>query len=253
MKKRRVAIIISGRGSNMVALIKATQKDRAYPAKIVLVVSNRPDAVGIGAAKALGIPVAVVDHKLFKTREEFEKELNAVLKAHRTELVCLAGFMRLLTPWFVDRWKSRILNIHPALLPDFKGLHTHERAIEAHAKYHGASVHFVTAQMDSGPILAKMPVRVRESDTAETLAKRVLKIEHLLYREALKLVAEGRVSVRNGKCFVDGRATCETALIDEDIPIEIGHPRRAVLPWRKERVFRKAERNKQHGVLVPAE
>ncbi len=254
MKKKRVAIIISGRGSNMTALIKATKKkDRSYPAKIVLVVSNRPEAGGIEVAKEYRIPVAIVDHKQFANRQEFEQELDAVLRAHRVELICLAGFMRLLTHWFVDRWKWKILNIHPALLPNFKGLHTHERAIEAHAKYHGASVHFVTPEMDSGPVLAKMPVRVRENDTPATLAGRVLKIEHRLYPAAVKLVAEGRVKIAKGKCVVNGRATCETEVRDGNINVHIGDPRRAVLPWRPARVFPKADKSKRHGILVPAE
>jgi phosphoribosylglycinamide formyltransferase-1 len=253
MKRKRVAIIISGRGSNMAALIRATKNDPSYPAKIVLVVSNRPDAVGIDLAKGLGVQVEVVDHKLFQNREAFERELDAVLKAHRVELVCLAGFMRLLTRWFVDRWKWKILNIHPALLPNFKGLHTHERAIESHARYHGASVHFVTPEMDSGPVLAKMPVQVRESDTPETLAGRVLKIEHRLYPAAIKLVAEGRVRISKGKCVVNGKATCESALGAENVNIDIGDPRRAVLPWRRARVFHKADKSKRHGILVPAE
>ena len=140
MARKRVAILISGRGSNMAALIEAA-KDPAYPAEIVLVASNRPDAGGIATAQKAGIETAVVDHKKFKDRESFEQELQKVLEAHRIEIVCLAGFMRLLTPWIISRWPDRMLNIHPALLPAFKGLDTHERAIAAGAKEHGATVH----------------------------------------------------------------------------------------------------------------
>lgn len=191
MAKKRVAVLISGRGSNMVSLIEAA-KAPDYPAGIALVVSNRPDAAGLAHARAAGIATEVVDHTRFgKDRQAFERALQAVLEQHRIELVCLAGFMRLLTPWFVERWPGRLLNIHPALLPEFKGLHTHERAIAAGAKKHGATVHFVVPEMDSGPIIAQAEVPVLATDTAETLAARVLAVEHRIYPEALRHVAEG--------------------------------------------------------------
>ena len=159
MPKKRVAVLISGRGSNMIALIEAA-KAADYPAEIVLVVSNRPGAAGLAYARAAGIATAVVDHAKFGSeREAFERELQAVLEAQRIEIVCLAGFMRLLTPWFVGRWAGRLLNIHPALLPAFKGLNTHERALAAGVKNHGATVHFVVPEMDSGPIVAQGEVR----------------------------------------------------------------------------------------------
>src|SRR5262245_45863071 len=155
MARKRVAILISGRGSNMTALIAAA-RDPAYPAEIVLVVSNRPDAAGLQHASSAGIPTEVIDHTRFgKDREAFEHALQTVLDAHRIELVCLAGFMRLLTPWLVSRWQGRMLNIHPALLPAFKGLDTHKRALAAGVKVHGATVHFVVPEMDSGPIIAQ--------------------------------------------------------------------------------------------------
>jgi phosphoribosylglycinamide formyltransferase 1 len=192
MIKKRVAVLISGRGSNMAALVEAA-KAEDYPAEIVLVASNRPDAAGLAFAKEAGIATATVDHTLFgEDREAFERALDGVLQAHRVELVCLAGFMRLLTPSFVGRWSGRMLNIHPALLPQFKGLHTHRRAIEAGVKRHGATVHFVTPEMDSGPIVAQDSVAVLDGDTEATLAGRVLKVEHRLYPQALRLVAEGR-------------------------------------------------------------
>src|ERR1700728_2860345 len=194
MTKKRVAILISGRSSNMTALIEAA-KAETYPAEIALILSNIPDAAGLDRARQDGIAIAVVDHRAFGAdREGFERALDAQLQTQRIDLVCLAGFMRLLTPWFVTRWSGRLLNIHPALLPQFKGLHTHRRAIEAGAERHGATVHFVVAETDSGPIIAQESVPVVEGDSEETLAARVLEIEHRIYPQALRLVAEGRVN-----------------------------------------------------------
>jgi phosphoribosylglycinamide formyltransferase-1 len=193
--KKRVAVLISGRGSNMVALIAAAQA-RDYPAEIVLVVSNTPNAAGLERARQSGIETAVIDHRSFAAdREAFERTLDVELRAHRIDLICLAGFMRLLTPWFVKQWNGRLLNIHPALLPLFKGLHTHRRAIEAGVERHGATVHFVVPEMDSGPIIAQDSVPVLAGDTEETLAARVLEIEHRIYPHALRLVAEGQVTL----------------------------------------------------------
>jgi phosphoribosylglycinamide formyltransferase 1 len=200
MERKRVAVLISGRGSNMTALIAAA-KDPRYPAEIAIVISNRADAAGLASAKAAGIATAVVDHG-GKNREVFEQALQHVLDAHRVEIVCLAGFMRLLTPPFVSYWQGRMINIHPALLPAFKGLHTHEHALTTGVKIHGATVHFVVAEMDSGPIIAQGAVPVLESDTAETLAARVLTVEHKIYPLALKLVAEGRVNIVDGCCHI---------------------------------------------------
>jgi phosphoribosylglycinamide formyltransferase-1 len=198
MPRKRVAILISGRGSNMAALIEAA-KEADYPAEIALVVSNQADAAGLARAERAGIATAVVDHTAYgKDREAFERALQAVLEAHRIDLVCLAGFMRLLSPWLVERWQGRMLNIHPALLPAFKGLDTHRRALAAGAKVHGATVHLVVADVDSGPILAQEGVPVREDDTVETLSARVLEIEHRIYPQALKLLAQGRVQEIDG-------------------------------------------------------
>ncbi len=195
MPRRRVAILISGRGTNMAALIAAARKPD-YPADIVVVVSNRPDAAGLNRASAAGIATAVVDHTEFgQDREGFERAVQAVLEVHRTDLVCLAGFLRVLTPWLVSRWHGRMINIHPALLPNFKGLHTHERALEAGVKIHGATVHFVVPEMDSGPIIAQAAVPVRDDDTPDTLAGRVLAAELRLYPLALGLVAAGKSSL----------------------------------------------------------
>jgi phosphoribosylglycinamide formyltransferase-1 len=205
MAKTRVAILISGRGSNMAALIEAA-KAKDFPAEIVLVLSNRPDAGGLASARAAGIETAVVDHtKYGKDRAAFERALQAAIEKQRVDLVCLAGFMRLLTPWFVGQWPGRMINIHPALLPAFKGLDTHKRALAAGAKVHGASVHFVVPEMDSGPIIMQGAVAVRADDTEQTLAARVLNVEHKIYPQALRLVTEGRVTVENGRCLIDGK------------------------------------------------
>jgi phosphoribosylglycinamide formyltransferase-1 len=190
--KKRVAILISGRGSNMTALIEAA-KASDYPAEIVLVVSNRPDAPGLAHARAAGVAIAVIDHTAFgDKREAFEHALDDELRNNRIDLVCLAGFMRLLTPWFVACWSGRMLNIHPSLLPQFKGLDTHRRALEAGVKRHGATVHFVVPEMDSGPIVVQDSVAVQDGDTEGTLAARVLELEHQIYPRALRAVAEGR-------------------------------------------------------------
>jgi phosphoribosylglycinamide formyltransferase-1 len=190
--KKRVAVLISGRGSNMTALIEAAQA-KDYPAEIALVVSNRPDATGLARAREAAIATAVVDHQPFgKDRKAFERALDDELRKHGIEIVCLAGFMRLLTSWFIGRWRGRILNIHPALLPEFKGLDTHRRALEAGVKQHGATVHYVVEETDAGPVISQQSVPVLQGDTEATLAARVLEIEHRIYPEALRLVAEGR-------------------------------------------------------------
>ena len=192
--RKRVAVLISGRGSNMVALIEAA-KAPDYPAAIVLVVSNSPQAPGLARAQQEGIATTVVDHRPFgEDREAFERALDAELTEQRIDIICLAGFMRLLTPWFVTRWSGRMLNIHPALLPQFKGLNTHRRALEAGVQRHGATVHFVVPQMDAGPIVLQDSVPVVAGDTEATLAARVLEVEHRIYPQALRLVAEGRAT-----------------------------------------------------------
>jgi phosphoribosylglycinamide formyltransferase 1 len=194
MAKKRVAILISGRGSNMMSLIEAaTAKD--YPAEIALVVSNRPDAVGVERARAAGIQTLVIDHKVFGNRIAFEARLHQALLDWNIELICNAGFMRMLTGGFVDRWRDRQLNIHPSLLPAFPGLHTHERALEQGVMVAGCTVHFVRLEMDSGPIVGQAVVPVLSDDTAETLGARVLEAEHRLYPHALRLVASGAAVV----------------------------------------------------------
>ena len=193
--KKRVGILISGRGSNMRALVEAA-KAPDYPAEIALILSNRPDAAGLDYARTEGIPAAVVDHKPFrKDREGFERTMQAALESHGVEIVALAGFMRLVTPWFVEQWHDRLINIHPALLPSFKGLDTHQRAIDAGVKLHGATVHLVRAEMDEGPILMQGAVPVLPDDSEETLAARVLAVEHRIYPQALALLCSDAVTV----------------------------------------------------------
>jgi phosphoribosylglycinamide formyltransferase-1 len=198
MARKRVAVLISGRGSNMAALIEAA-RDENYPAEISLVVSNVADAGGLQTATEAGIETTVVDHKKFKDRAAFERELQAVLTQHRIDIVCLAGFMRILSAEFVGHWQGHMLNIHPALLPAFKGLDTHKRALEAGVTQHGATVHLVVPEMDSGPILAQEAVEVHADDSEASLAARVLEVEHKLYPQALKLLAEGSTSPHPGQ------------------------------------------------------
>ncbi len=189
MSRKRVAVLISGRGSNMAALIEAA-KAVDYPAEIALVLSNVPGAGGLAVAAAEGIATATVDHRAYgRDREAFERAMQAVLEAQRIDIVCLAGFMRILTPWFVGRWEGRMINIHPALLPAYKGLDTHARALADGATEHGATVHFVTPGMDEGETILQEAVPVLPGDTAESLARRVLEVEHRIYPQALRMIA----------------------------------------------------------------
>lgn len=188
--KKRVAILISGRGSNMMALVEAARAPD-YPAEIVAIVSSRPDAAGLVWAKAQGLPVTAIDHKAYATREAFDAAVHAALMEARVDLIALAGFMRIQSAGFVSKWEGRQINIHPSLLPLFKGLHPHRQALDAGVKISGCTVHFVTEEMDSGPIIAQAAVRVLPGDTSDTLAARILKAEHRLYPLALRLVAAG--------------------------------------------------------------
>ena len=191
--RKRVAILISGRGSNMSALIDAA-RDPNYPAEIVGVFSNNPDAAGLGVAASSRIATAARSHRAYTSKAEFEAAMDAVLAGWRPDIVCLAGFMRLLSPEFCIRWAGRLINIHPSLLPLHKGLHTHEQALADGVAEHGCTVHFVTPGMDEGPIVAQARVPVLPGDTADTLAARVLVEEHRLYPAALAMVARGEVS-----------------------------------------------------------
>ncbi len=190
----RVAVLISSRGSNMQALVGAS-KAEGFPAEIVTVLSNNPDAAGLEFAKSHGIPTKVINHRDFEDRESFDEALSEFLSSERVDLICLAGFMRLLTPDFVNRWRDRIVNIHPSLLPAFKGLHVHERALESGTRFTGCTVHYVRPEMDDGPIIAQAVVPILRDDTPETLAARILVEEHRIYPHALRLIAERKVKV----------------------------------------------------------
>jgi len=195
--KKRVAILISGRGSNMASLIEAARTPD-YPAEIVLVLSNRPDAAGLDRAREAGIPAHAIDHKAFPDRTSFDAALQAELDEAGIELIVLAGFMRILTDAFVEAWTGRMINIHPSLLPLFKGTHTHERALEAGVRLHGCTVHYVVPELDAGPIVAQAAVPVLPGDDAETLSARVIVQEHRLYPAALALIAGGGAALDGG-------------------------------------------------------
>jgi phosphoribosylglycinamide formyltransferase-1 len=201
-QRRRTAVLISGRGSNLRALTAAA-RDPAFAADIVLVVSNRPDAAGLAFASDAGITAVAIDHKSFAGRPEFDAELDRTLRRHEIEIVACAGFMRILTADFLRAWEGRIINIHPALLPLYKGLDTHARALADGVRIHGCTVHFVVPEIDSGPIIAQAAVPVLGDDTHESLAARVLQAEHRLYPLALALVASGHARLEGGKAVID--------------------------------------------------
>lgn len=212
MTKKRVGILISGRGSNMMSLVEAARATD-YPAEITVVIANRPEAAGLAWATGHSIPAIAIDHKVYATRAAFEAEMHAVLIAHNCDLVACCGFMRLMTPGFVDQWHDKMLNIHPALLPSYKGLQTHERALADGVKIAGCTVHVVRAEMDVGPIVAQAAVAVRDDDTVETLAARVLAAEHTLYPHALALFASGKAKVYGEIVRVGSHGVPPSALI----------------------------------------
>jgi phosphoribosylglycinamide formyltransferase-1 len=204
MTKRRVAILISGRGSNMAALIRAA-RPADFPAEIVLVISNRADAGGLVTAREHGIAAVTIESKPFgKDRAAFEAVLQSTLDQHKVELICLGGFMRLFTAGFVQRWYGKMLNIHPSLLPSFPGLEPQAQALRAGVKVSGATVHFVTPETDAGPIVMQGVVSVDDDDTPEALAARILIVEHLIYPEALKRLAAGRILLDSDLCITKG-------------------------------------------------
>jgi phosphoribosylglycinamide formyltransferase-1 len=209
----RTAILISGRGSNMRALIDSCRTPSA-PAEIALVLSNNPGAAGLRYAEEAGVPTTVVDHRTYRDRAAFDVEIDRRLRAATVAFVCLAGFMRLLTPTFVDRWRDRMINIHPSLLPAFPGLDTHARALAAGVRFHGCTVHFVRHATDTGPIIIQAAVPVHHDDTPESLAARVLAQEHRIYPQALTWIAEGRVRVDGDRAVVDGATAPPDALIN---------------------------------------
>lgn len=202
MDKLKVGVLISGRGSNLQSLIDAAAAPD-YPAELAVVISNVPGVAGLERATAAGIPTAVIDHRAYASREPFEAALDAVLRSAGVGLVCLAGFMRLLTGGFVENWRDRLINIHPSLLPAFRGLHVHEKVIAYGARFSGCTVHFVRPAMDDGPIIVQAVVPVRPGDDAEKLAERVLAQEHKIYTMAVRLIGEGRVSIVGERVIVD--------------------------------------------------
>jgi phosphoribosylglycinamide formyltransferase-1 len=213
MTRLKLAVLISGRGSNLQALIDAaTAPD--YPAAIALVLSNRPDAAGLERAREAGIATAVVDHKRFAERAPFDAEIDRTLRAHGIELVCLAGFMRLLTRGFVEAWTDRMINIHPSLLPAFKGLHTHARALAAGVKFAGCTVHFVRPEMDEGPIIVQAAVPILPTDDEAGLAARVLVAEHRCYPLAVRWIAEGRARIDGNRVAIEGGAAPPGSLVN---------------------------------------
>ena len=212
MGRLKVGILISGRGSNMQALIEACAKPGA-PAEIVVVLSNDPAAAGLARAAAAGIPTRAIPHRDFADRAGFDRALDRALRDAGVELVCLAGFMRLLTDGFVEAWRDRMINIHPSLLPAYPGLDTHGRLLADGGRFAGCTVHFVRPETDTGPIIAQAVVPVRPDDTADSLSERVLAQEHRLYPLALRLIAEGRVRVEGERAVVTGAGAPDAALI----------------------------------------
>ncbi len=214
--RKRVGVLISGRGSNLASLIEAAHQP-SFPAEIVLVISNQANALGLGRARDAGIETAIIDHKAFKGREAFDAALSEALKLARVDLVCNAGFMRLHSPAFVREWYGRQLNIHPSLLPAFRGLHPHAHALKAGVRIAGATVHFVSEEMDAGPIVAQGAVPVLPGDDEEALSARILAMEHRLYPLALRLVASGAARLEGGRVAfaVDAAPAFLTALPEE--------------------------------------
>ncbi len=217
MARMKLGVLVSGRGSNLQSLIDACAATD-FPAEIALVVSNVAGVMGLERAEKAKIPIAIIDHKAYADRESFEQALDKALVDAGVELVCLAGFMRILTDWFVRRWLDRLVNIHPSLLPAFKGLHIHERVIEAGVRFTGCTIHFVRPAMDDGPILVQAVVPVRDDDTPDVLAARVLEQEHRIYPLAVRLIAEGRVRVSSERVRFADVVNAEGALMNPAAP-----------------------------------
>lgn len=213
MARLKVGVLVSGRGSNLQALLDACA-DPAFPAEIVLVISNVAGAFALERAARAAVPGMVIDHKRFASRDAFDAALESALRQAGCELVCLAGFMRLLTPGFTEAWRDRLVNIHPSLLPGFKGLHTHERALAAGVRLHGCTVHIVRPELDDGPVIVQAAVPVLEGDTPDALAARVLEQEHKIYPLALKLLAEGRAHVEGKVVRLRDVGTPAAALVN---------------------------------------
>ena len=212
-----LGILISGRGTNLENIIKFTEK-KSNNINITSIICNNPNALGIEIAKKYSLPLDVIDHKKFQNRENFEKEIDIIFNKTKVDLICNAGFMRILTSWFVDRWFNKQINIHPSLLPSYPGLDTHKRAINEGVKFSGCTVHFVRSKLDSGPIINQAVVPISPNDTVETLSKRVLKAEHIIYPQAIKLIAEKKLKVIKNKVVYKSYLSPKELIIN---PIEI--------------------------------
>ena len=213
MTRKRTAVLISGGGSNLQALLDAAASPE-FPAEIVLVMSNKVDAYGLERAKKAGVATHVLSHKDYANREAFDEAMHEVLVKHNIEIICLAGFMRLLTPSFVNRWFGQMINIHPSLLPSFKGLHTHERAIEEGVRFAGCTVHFVVAEMDAGPIIVQAAVPILQEDDGDALSARVLNSEHQIYPLALRLLAADKLRIEGQRVRVLDALQSDAALVN---------------------------------------
>ena len=212
-KKLKLGVLISGRGSNLESLIDATKRHN-FPAEIAIVISNVPNVLGLEIARAENIPVRTINHKTFNERKIFEDEIHDVLIEAKVELVCLAGFMRILTDHFVNLWLNKIINIHPSLLPSFKGLNTHNRVIRSGARFSGCTIHFVRPEMDDGPIITQAVVAIKQDDTATSLASRILIEEHKIYPLAVELIASKKVSIANGRVKLKNTIFPDSALLN---------------------------------------
>ncbi len=213
MADAKIAVLISGRGSNLKSLISAIAAPD-FPAEIALVISNRPKAPGLEHATKANIPQTIIDHNDFQTREDFDAALDQALRMAKIDYVCLAGFMRMLSPKLVDDWRGKLINIHPSLLPAFRGLHVHERMLDAGVKIAGCTVHFVSPEMDAGPIIGQAAAPVLPGDTAETLAARVLELEHKLYPECLRLIVDGKARISGAVVAYDSSIKAAGSLIN---------------------------------------
>ncbi len=218
MEKLNLCVPISGRGSNLQALIDACAAPD-FPARIGLVISNKASAYGLERARAANIQTLVFDHKAYSNRADFDGEMTKAMEADKTELICLAGFMRLLSDAFCDYWRDRMINIHPSLLPAFKGLNVQQAAIDAGARFSGCTVHYVRKEMDTGPIIVQAAVPVMDDDTADTLAARILVQEHKIYPQAVRLIAEGKVAIVNERALIEGHSGPTGSLINPTPPI----------------------------------
>lgn len=216
MPNAKIAVLISGRGSNLKSILDASA-DPEFPADVALVISNTPKAAGLDHARKAGVTEAIIDHRDFETREEFDAVLSERLRAANVDYVCLAGFMRMLSPGFVDEWRGRLINIHPSLLPAFRGLHVQERTLDAGVKIAGCTVHFVSADMDAGPIVGQAAVPVLPGDTVESLSARILEQEHRLYPACLRLIIDGRARISGAVVQYDAQVECDGSLINPPV------------------------------------